>query len=310
MSRWKPLLPLFCLLAVACGGDSKDIRIVSLSTTHSETLVELGAEEKIIAVDMYVELNGLKDIQRIDSFTVTSEEVISLRPTHVIMAFPNEKLKNVLEKNSIDSLFLPPANNLDEVYSQIVSVSRIIGEEKKAEKLISQMKEDAENLLKEIKPSEKRIYHELGYAYGIYSANENSLIGSFYKILGYKNIVSGIPSKNEDGYPQVIEELIIKKNPEIIIVGHRETLRNEIDNRPSWKNISAVKEGKIVYLDENLANNWGVSSVELLQTIAIETGLIIPKQEASVGIKIWQLYIVVILVLVLIMRRKGIKGKI
>ena len=93
-------------------------------------------------------------------------------------------------------------------------------------------------------------------------------------------------------------------NPEIIIVGHRETLKNEIENRPSWGRISAVKENKIFYIDENLANNWGISSVDLLRTIAIETEVLPPRQEKKVGSDIQQFYIVVIAVLVLIMRRK------
>ena len=83
----------------------------------------------------------------------------------------------------------------------------------------------------------------------------------------------------------------------------RETLNNEIENRPSWRRISAVRENKIFYINENLANNWGISSVELLRTIAKETEVLLPKQEKKVDSNIWQIYIVVIAALVLIMRR-------
>jgi iron complex transport system substrate-binding protein len=306
MSKWKYLVPFFfiCLLTVACGGNNNNIRIISLSTTHSEILLELGANKQLVAVDMYVELKNSEDIQRIDAFLVNSEEVLRLRPTHIIMAFPNDKLREDLERRNIKVLTFPPARNLEEVYSQIISISIIVKEEEKAKKIVSEMKEEIELIIKEIKPSGKRIYHELGYAYGIYSVNENSLIGSFYETLGFNNILTGTDSKYNDGYPEVSEDIIIQKNPEIIIVGHRETLKNEIENRPSWGRISAVKENKIFYIDENLANNWGISSVDLLRTIAIETEVLPPRQEKKVDSDIQQFYIVVITVLVLIMRRK------
>jgi len=308
MSKWKyARLSFFIfLLSAACGGNNHDIRIVSLSTTHSEILVELEAEERLVAVDMYTELKNSENIQRVDAFLVSLDEVLQLRPTHVIMAFPNDKLRKELIRRNIQVHLFPPASNLEAVYSQIIAVSIIVGEEEKAGKIVSQMKEEVGIIIKEIKPSGKRIYHELGYSYGIYSVNDNSLVGSFYKVLGYRNIITGISSKNKDGYPQVLEEVVIQKDPEIIVIGHRDTLRNEIGNRPSWKGITAVREGKIFYIDENLANNWGVSSVELLRTIAIETGALVPSQEKNEDSNIWQIYIVVIPSLMLIMRRKVI----
>ena len=307
MSKWRYSVYLFLILLTAsCGSNNSDIRIVSLSTTHSETLLKLGVNKQLVAVDMYVEMKNSEDIQRIDAFLVNSEDVLRLRPTHVIMAFPNDKLREDLERSSIKVYIFPPARNLEEVYSQIISISEIVKEEEKAEKIVSEMKEEVELITKEINPSGKRIYHELGYTYGIYSVNEKSLIGSFYETLGFNNIIAGTNTKDNDGYPEVSEYIIIQKNPEIIIIGHRETLNNEIENRPSWGRISAVKENKIFYIDENLANNWGISSVELLRTIAIETEVLSPRQEKKVDSNFQQIYIVVIAVLVLIMRRKGI----
>ena len=305
MFGWKYLFTLFflCLLTVVCGRNNNDVRIVSLSTTHSEILLELGVKDQLVGVDMYVELTNPEGTQRIDAFLVSSEDVLRLSPTHVIMAFPNDRLMEDLTRSNIEVHFFPPAINLEEVYGQIISTSKIVNKEEKAEKIILQMKEEVELILKEIEPTGKRIYHELGYSYGIYSANENSLIGSFYKNLGFINIVSGISSNHKDGYPEIPEDIIIQKDPEIIVIGHRETLNNEIENRPSWRRISAVRENKIFYIDENLANNWGISSVELLRTIAKETEVLLPKQEKKVDSNIWQIYIVVIAVLVLIMRR-------
>ena len=110
MSKWKYSVPfLLILLTAACGSNNSGIRIVSLSTTHSETLLELGASKKLVAVDMYVEMKNSEDIQRIDAFLVNTEDILQLRPTHVIMAFPNDKLRKDLERRNIKVLIFPPA---------------------------------------------------------------------------------------------------------------------------------------------------------------------------------------------------------
>ena len=127
MFKWKYSPPLFfiCLLLVACGENNYDTRIVSLSTTHSEILIELEAEEKLVAVDMYVEIKKSQNIQRIDAFLVSLDEVLQLRPTHVIMAFPNDELSKELVRRNIQVYLFPPAINLEEVYGQIISISKI-----------------------------------------------------------------------------------------------------------------------------------------------------------------------------------------
>ena len=306
MYKWKYLKTFIfsSLVLISCGGNDTNLRIVSLSTTHSEILLGLEVEDIVVGVDMFVALDNPYSIQRIDSFKNSIEDILSLQPTHVIMAFPNNELRKELLNNNVQSLLLLPARNIEDVYSQIILISELVEKQEKAQEIVSLMKEEMELIIRDSQPNGKRIYHELGYSYGIYSVNKNSMLGSFYETLGFRNITNNIPSKYGGGYPEVQEAIILERDPEIIILGHQESLNSHPRNRPNWINVSAVQTGDILYLDENLANNWGISSVELLRTIAVETGVLVLKQDKSTNTDYWYIYIFTIPILLLIMKAK------
>ena len=309
MSRGRKTFLLMTLVLGIFFLDSQENnpRIVSLSTTHSEILLELGAHKYLAAVDKHVSKEGLKNIKRVDSYIVNTDEILSLQPTHIILAFKNEELEQIFSGSDTDLILLPPAKNLNEVYDQILTLSKLVNKERVAQNIVEKMKKRKFEIMSIVKPSGKRIYHELGYSYGIYSPNKNSLLGSFYRELGFVNVVDDINTQEE--YPKIEEALIIKQNPEIIIVGHKEGVGSRVENRPSWSNISAVKNQKIIYLEENLANNWGVSSVDLLEEIATETDLIQKGENKEIDILYWLFYIVVIIFSVLIMNNRTRKIK-
>ena len=45
------------------------------------------------------------------------------------------------------------------------------------------------------------VYHEIGYSYGIYSVNGDSLIGEIYNQLGIINIAENVEDPFESGFP-------------------------------------------------------------------------------------------------------------
>jgi len=45
-------------------------------------------------------------------------------------------------------------------------------------------------------------------------------------------------------------------------------LNKDLSTRTGWEEITAVQSGNVYFLDENLANNWGVSTVDLLNTLS------------------------------------------
>ena len=263
-------LLFFALFISMCSSpieESKEIKIISLSTTHTEIIQALDAQDTLIAVDAFSNVDF--PVQRIDAYTVTAEELVLLNPDMVIVAFDFNGIVDGLESQEINYLLLPPAKNFEDVYSQISTVGKLVNKQSEASAKIREMKSEINQILNNINYENISVYHEIGYSYGIYSVNEKSLIGEIYNALGVSNIANSEEDPYGSGYPALTEEMVIESNPDYIVVGHSDYLNKDLSIREGWGNITAVENSNIFFLEETLASNWGTTTVQLVEEISL-----------------------------------------
>ena len=268
----KTKILLLAMLISMCSGGSdvaEDKNIVSLSTTHTEIIQMLEGENLLVGVDSFSETE--LPIEKIDAYTVTAEELLILDPDIVLVAFDFNGIVEGLENLDIEYALLPPAQTLDDVYSQIETVGSIINKLDQANSLVSEMKSDIDDIIANSIGTPLSVYHEIGYTYGIYSVNENSFIGEIYNLLGVDNIANTIEDPYGSGYPVLEEEQVLAGDPDLIVIGHSDYLNKDLSTRQGWENIKAVANDNIYFLDENLANNWGVNTVDLINVLSETT---------------------------------------
>ena len=258
---------LFSMCSNVTQESSEEIRVVSLSTTHTEIIQSLEAEETLIAVDSFSEVDF--PVEVIDAYTVTAEELAPLNPDVVILAFDFNGIVEGLENQEINYVLLPPAKNFEDVYSQIETIGSLVNKESEAFSTTRDMKVEINRILDNANYGNTSVYHEIGYSYGIYSVNSDSLIGQIYNSLGVVNIANNTEDPFGSGYPALTEEQVIESNPEYIVIGHSDYLNKDLSTRMGWKDINAIENSNVYFLDENLANNWGTTTVELVEQIAV-----------------------------------------
>ena len=245
---------------------STEQRVVSLSTTHTEIIQTLGGENLLVGIDSFSESE--LPIEKIDAFTVTADELVNLNPDLVIVAFDFNGIIDGLEALNLNYVLLPPAKNFDEVYTQIMEIGNLINKSEESIDLVSEMENDVAEIIENFSAQNVKVFHEIGYTYGIYTVNENSFIGEIYNLLGVDNIANFKEDPFGSGYPEFSEEEILMANPNLIIVGHSDYLNKDLSTRVGWEEITAIQSGNLFFLDENLANNWGTNTVDLLNTLS------------------------------------------
>ena len=245
---------------------STEQRVVSLSTTHTEIIQTLGGENLLVGIDSFSESE--LPIEKIDAFTVTADELVNLNPDLVIVAFDFNGIIDGLEALNLNYVLMPPARNFDEVYTQIMEIGNLINKSEESIDLVSEMENDVAEIIENFSAQNVKVFHEIGYTYGIYTVNENSFIGEIYNLLGVDNIANFKEDPFGSGYPEFSEEEILMANPNLIIVGHSDYLNKDLSTRVGWEEITAIQSGNLFFLDENLANNWGTNTVDLLNTLS------------------------------------------
>ena len=265
----KTKLIFLALLVSMCSSpaqESEDIKIISLSTTHTEIIQSLEAQDTLIGVDAFSEVDF--PVQRIDAYTVTAEELAPLNPDMVIIAFDFNGIVEGLESQEINYVLLPPAKNFEDVYSQISIIGEIVNKKGEASSKVRDMKLEINRILDDANYEDVSVYHEIGYSYGIYSVNSDSLIGEIYNALGVVNIANSEEDPFGSGYPALSEEMVIDSNPDYIVVGHSDYLNKDLSIREGWGNISAVESSNVYFLDDTLASNWGTTTVQLVEELS------------------------------------------
>ena len=265
----KTKLILLALLDSMCSNqtqENNEMKIISLSTTHTEIIQSLEAENTLVGVDAFSEVDFPVEI--IDAYTVTAEELVPLNPDIVIIAFDFNGIVEGLKAQEINYVLLPPAKNLDDVYAQISTIGDIVNKKNEASSTIRDMKLEINRIINNSNYQDVNVYHEIGYSYGIYSVNSESLIGEIYNLLGVTNIANSEEDPYGSGYPALTEEMVIESDPDFIVVGHSDYLNKDLSIRDGWGDISAVQNSRVVFLDDTLASNWGTTTLQLVEVLA------------------------------------------
>ena len=265
----KTKLILLALLVSMCSNqtqENNEMKIISLSTTHTEIIQSLEAENTLVGVDAFSEVDFPVEI--IDAYTVTAEELVPLNPDIVIIAFDFNGIVEGLKAQEINYVLLPPAKNLDDVYAQISTIGDIVNKKNEASSTIRDMKLEINRIINNSNYQDLNVYHEIGYSYGIYSVNSESLIGEIYNLLGVTNIANSEEDPYGSGYPALSEEMVIESDPDFIVVGHSDYLNKDLSIRDGWGDISAVQNSRVVFLDDTLASNWGTTTLQLVEVLA------------------------------------------
>ena len=260
------ILALFVSMCSSQAQEKDEIKIISLSTTHTEIIQSLGAQSTLVGVDAFSEVDF--PVEVIDAYTITAEELVPLNADIVIIAFDFNGIVNGLEAEEINYILLPPAKNLDDVYSQITTIGDIVDKKNEASSKIRDMKLEINRILRNSDFQDVTVYHEIGYSYGIYSVNSESLIGEIYNLLGVTNIADSEEDPYGSGYPALSEEMVLESNPDFIVVGHSDYLNKDLSIRDGWNNISAVQNSRVYFLDDTLASNWGTTTLQLVEVLA------------------------------------------
>lgn len=251
-------------------------RIISIAPAITEILFALDLDDKVVGVTRYCDYPPkVKTMVKEGKITVIGgfadpniEKIVALKPD-VVFAMHTLQLKIVesLEKRGITVVFLDP-NSIQDILDDILLVGKVTGKKVKAEKLVEEMKQHISyitNKTQNVK-YKPRVYYEVWHD-PLMSVGPGTWIDELIKLAGGTNIFSDAKTK----YPKISSEVVIEKNPEIIIIkiGYMGGVaKEEIAKRPGWNVIDAVRNNKIYEVDENILIRPGPRIVEGLETLA------------------------------------------
>lgn len=243
-------------------------RIVSMSATSTEMLFGIDAGSQVVAVDDNSNYPLEAPITDISAYEPNVEAVAEFDPELVVVSDDVNDIVQSLEALDIPVMVHPAAETLDDSYSQIEQLGAATGHVAEAAELVSSMRSDIEELTASVPDFQQapRYYHELDQTF--FSVTSDTFIGEIYSLVGLQNIADTAEEGNP--YPQLSAEFIIDADPDLLFLADTKCCgitAEKVAARPGWDQISAVKTGGVVELDDDVASRWGPRVVDLLRVV-------------------------------------------
>lgn len=244
-----------------------DRKIVSLSPTATEMLFAIGAGDQVVAADEQSNYPSDAPVTDLSGIDVNAEAIAGYEADLVVAQ--DDTAQGPLEALGIDLLVLPAANRLTQSYAQIKKLGKATGHVAEATALVKEIKSEMAGLRAEVpeRDSKPKAFYELDDT--LYSATSKTFIGQLLKQAGFRNIANAA-DKEGSGYPQLSAEYIVDSDPEVIFLADSICCGQTAETvaaRPGFDTITAVQQGHVVTLDDDIASRWGPRVVELFRAI-------------------------------------------
>ena len=247
--------------------------VVSLAPSNTEILFAIGAGVQVVGRDQLSDFpEAAKKVTDIGSTfdALNTEKIVSLKPDLVLAAEINtpEQVKQ-LEGLGLTVYYLKNPLTLEEMYKNLETVAQMTGHDQEAATLIESLKARVAAVDKKIASISSRpnVFYELDGTDPAkpYTAGKGTFITQLIERAGGHNIAADL-----DGYPQMSLEQVVAADPAFIILGDARygITPESIAQRPGWKNLTAVKNGKVMPFNDDLVSRPGPRLVDALEELA------------------------------------------
>lgn len=237
-------------------------RIISMMPSNTEILYALGLGERVVGVTNYCDypadaLNKVK----IGDLTFDFEGILALEADLILatsgMADSVEKLRELGQ-----AVVVVDPKNLDEIMESIEWIASFTGKEVEAKKLTKDMARRIEEVREFASKQQMtpKVFYEM-WDDPLMTAGPGTFIHSLIIEAGGRNIGDSVPIE----WSAYSLENLLEEDPDLILVTWEDYER--VYKRASWQSLKAIKEGRVVWIDQNIISRPGPRIVDALEEI-------------------------------------------
>ena len=229
--------------------------IISMAPSATQTLLDLGLRDKLIAVDTYSAMYfDLEDLPTFDMMEPDTEQMAVLDADLIFTtgmsasagADPFKPLRDI----GVCVADIPSAAGIDTMLEDTRFIAACVGAQETCEELIAQFQKELDELsaIGAGIQDKKRVVVEIACAPDIYTAGSGTFMNEMLTLLGAENIFG-----DQEGFLAVTEEAVVTLNPDVILtmVDYVDDPVAEILGRTGWEHVTAVANSDVYLVNTN-----------------------------------------------------------
>ena len=230
-------------------------KAVALTASDCEIIYAIGGEAALVGRGEYCD--SPPEVMAIPSLTsgaeTNIEQIIALEPDTVFLSMMAQTQEQVdqLEKAGI-RVVVSDAQDIEGTFTAIRLIGQVLGKTEEADQIVADMNAIFDEIKANRYDGTKTIYFEVSpLQWGLWIAGTGTFMNEVAEMMGLKNCFDDV-----EGWAAVSEEQVLERNPDYIMTitmyfGEGPTPEEEIMARPGWENVTAVKNGDILNLQNN-----------------------------------------------------------
>ncbi|MEZ4553858.1 MAG: ABC transporter substrate-binding protein [Dehalococcoidia bacterium] len=247
---------------------SQPRRIVSLSPAATEILFAIGTGDRVVGSDAFSNYpDAAGQTEKLDYSKPDPEAALALDPDLVIMVTRQQEQVRQFRDLGMTVLYFEEAETVEGVYESISLLGELTGRDSEAAQVVAGMRQRVDALTSKLAGVAvgPRVFYEI--TTDLYTVSDDTFIGSMLALLKAKNVAAGASSK----FPQLTAEAVIAADPEVVLLADAKFTNENLETvaaRPGWANMSAVRDRRVVAIDDDIASRPGPRIVDAMEAIA------------------------------------------
>lgn len=242
-------------------------RIISAAPNLTEIIFAIGAGDLLVGRTTFCnypsEVNKIQVIG--DMLHLNFEKIVELKPDLIFLTVEGntKELYDKLKSLNIQ-VYVTNPRNLNGILHSISNIGLILNRKQKADSLVSSIKKSLDEI--EAKKFKKQRAIFIVSISPLIIAGKSTFINEMMERVNLENIS---PKNSISAYPMISREEILDKNPDVIILPSGNYSLNEILKvYPEWKNLNAIKKGKVIYVDQDLFFRPGPRFIDAIKFLS------------------------------------------
>lgn len=242
--------------------ESKPENVISFSPEHTEMLFAMEAGDMLVGRSSWcnypAEAADVADMGSLFDFNL--EQVLAAEPDIVVLSsMTNEDVYNLLIENGLTPVCFDFDKSLAGTMNYIRYMGQIVDHQEQAVAIIDNIR----TTINEVKT--RAADRESKSVYYVVSAGDYTSTATGDTFIHDMIITTGAINVAEDGtdWMYTVEQLV-EKDPDILICSENWDTKATIESLEGYKDLTAVKEGRLYEVDENIFSRQGPRVAEAL----------------------------------------------
>lgn len=246
--------------------DAEPMRIVSLAPANTEIVAELGLLDRLVGVTSFCDYPAeVAGIEKVGDFVGPNIEAVAAVEPDLVLATTGVQADVIEQLEAIGAIVVAvDPQNLEQLYAAIEMVGAVTGATDEAAATVAEMVSGVD-FIKETVAQVDAVPCFIEIAQDpLFTAGSGTLLDDLLSAAGGTNVVT------DAGWVAYSLEQLLEDDPTVYLA----TLGSMSDPdalaaRPGFDSLSAVKNGRVAVLDDNLVSRPGPRVVEGLGQIAV-----------------------------------------